>query len=62
MDVNIARIERQQRKSWYIIHLEQMLKKGSVCEVVIEYAGNITSNETVGFYKSAYMDTDGRKQ
>ncbi|XP_032667689.1 aminopeptidase N [Odontomachus brunneus] len=60
-NVNVARIERQQRKSWYIIHLEQMLKKDSICEVVIEYTGNITSNETAGLYKSAYMDSDGRK-
>lgn len=62
MGVNIARTERQQRKSWYIIHLEQMLKKGSVCEVAIEYAGNITSNETVGLYKSAYMHSDSKTQ
>lgn len=62
MSVNLARTERQYRKSWYIIHLEQMLKKGSVCEVVIDYAGNVTSNETAGLYKSAYMDSEGRKQ
>lgn len=62
MDVNIARVERQYRKSWYIIHLEQMLKKGSACEIDIKYSGNITTNETTGLYKSTYMDTKGEKQ
>lgn len=62
MDVNIARTEWQSRKSWYIIHLEQMLKKESICEIDIKYMGNITTNETTGFYKSAYMDSEGRKQ
>ncbi|XP_014485888.1 PREDICTED: aminopeptidase N [Dinoponera quadriceps] len=61
MSVNIARTELQLRKSWYIIHLEQLLKKGSVCEVTIKFTGNITSNETAGLYRSVYMDTDGRK-
>lgn len=62
MDVYIARTERQYRKSWYIIHLEQMLKKGSGCEVDITYAGNLTTNETTGLYRSAYMDSKGQKQ
>ncbi|XP_011162237.2 aminopeptidase N [Solenopsis invicta] len=57
---NVARTERLTRKSWYIIHLEQMLKNGSVCEVDITYFGNFTTNETTGFYKNAYMDTEGR--
>ncbi|XP_011882031.1 PREDICTED: aminopeptidase N [Vollenhovia emeryi] len=59
---NIARTERQTRKAWYIIHLEQMLKAGSTCEVDITYFGNLTLNETTGLYKSAYMISDGRKQ
>jgi len=59
---NIARTEKQTRKSWYIIYLEQMLKNGSACEVDITYFGNLTTNETTGLYKSAYMDSDGRKQ
>ncbi|KAL6427644.1 hypothetical protein ACFW04_008841 [Cataglyphis niger] len=61
MDVYIARTERQRTKSWYIIHLEQMLKNGSACEVAITYSGNLTTNETIGLYKSAYMDTMGQK-
>ncbi|CAL1682755.1 unnamed protein product [Lasius platythorax] len=61
MDVNIARTEYQRPKSWYIIHLEQMLKNGSACEVDIKYSGNLTTNETTGLYKSAYMDSEGRK-
>lgn len=61
MDVNIARTERQKQKSWYIIHLEQMLKNGSACEVDITYYGNLTTNETTGLYKSAYTDSDGQK-
>ncbi|KAL6259505.1 hypothetical protein P5V15_009423 [Pogonomyrmex californicus] len=59
--IYIARTERQDRKSWYIIHLEQMLKNGSACEVDITYFGNLTTNETTGLYKSAYMDIEGRK-
>ncbi|XP_077262142.1 aminopeptidase N isoform X3 [Temnothorax americanus] len=58
---NIARTERQSKKSWYIIHLEQMLKEGTSCEVDITYLGNLTLNETTGLYKSAYLDSDGRK-
>ncbi|EFN67471.1 Aminopeptidase N [Camponotus floridanus] len=61
MGVNIARTERQKQKSWYIIHLEQMLKNGSACEVDITYYGNITTNETTGLYKSGYMDSGGRE-
>ncbi|KAM0725601.1 Aminopeptidase N [Formica fusca] len=61
MKVNIARKERQRFKSWYIIHLEQMLKNGSACEVDITYYGNLTTNETTGLYKSAYMDITGKK-
>ncbi|XP_072760401.1 aminopeptidase N [Anoplolepis gracilipes] len=60
MDVNIARTERQKQKSWYIIHLEQMLKNGSACEVDITYYGNLTTNETTGLYKSTYMDSEGQ--
>jgi aminopeptidase N len=59
--LNVARTERQNKKSWYIIHLEQMMKNGSACEVDITYFGNLTTNETTGLYKSAYMDSDGRK-
>ncbi|KAG5316288.1 AMPN Aminopeptidase, partial [Pseudoatta argentina] len=58
---NIARTERQNRKSWYIIYLEQMLKNGSACEVDITYFGNLTTNETTGLYKSSYIDSEGRK-
>jgi aminopeptidase N len=58
---NIARTERQSKKSWYIIHLEQMLKEGSACEVDITYFGNLTLNETTGLYKSSYIDSEGGK-
>ncbi|GAB1859229.1 Aminopeptidase N [Camponotus japonicus] len=61
MGVNIAKTERQKQKSWYIIHLEQMLKNGSACEVDITYYGNITTNETTGLYKSGYMDSGSRE-
>lgn len=62
MGVNIARTERQYRKSWYIVHLEQMLRKGSICEIDIKYSGNLTTNETTGLYRSAYVDSEGREQ
>lgn len=61
MDVNIARTEHQKPKSWYIIHLEQMLKNGSACEVDITYKGYLKTNETTGLYKSFYLDSEGRK-
>lgn len=54
MDVYIARIERQEKKSWLIIHLEQMLKNGTVCEVHILYNGNLVSDENTGLYRSTY--------
>ncbi|XP_011688674.1 PREDICTED: aminopeptidase N [Wasmannia auropunctata] len=57
---NIARTERVTRKAWYIVYLEQMLKNGSACEIDITYFGNLTTNETTGLYKSAYMDSKGR--
>lgn len=62
MDVNIARREHQKPKSWYIIHLEQMLKNGSACEVDITYKGRLKNNETTGLYKSFYLDSEGQKQ
>lgn len=61
MDVNIARREHQKPKSWYIIHLEQMLKNGSACEVDITYKGRLKNNETTGLYKSFYLDSEGQK-
>jgi hypothetical protein len=39
-----------------------MLSNGSACEVDIAYTGNLTTNETTGLYKSAYMDSESRKQ
>ncbi|XP_012234176.1 aminopeptidase N [Linepithema humile] len=56
MDVYIARIERQEKKSWLIIHLEQMLKNGTVCEVHILYNGSLDTSENAGLYRSTYMD------
>lgn len=62
MDVYIANWALQKQKYWLVVNLEQMLKNGSVCELDVTYKGNITTNETNGFYKSAYIDSDGRKQ
>ncbi|KAG7187593.1 hypothetical protein KM043_016661 [Ampulex compressa] len=62
MDVNIARIERHSRRPWFIIHLQQMLKQGSSCEVHVTFMGNLTTNETSGFFKSEYIDSDGKER
>lgn len=63
MDVNVARITRP--NSWpssYAIHLEQMLKKGSSCEVDLVFTGNLTTDESSGFFKNEYIDANGNKQ
>lgn len=63
MAVNVARVSR--RSSWpssYAIHLEQMLKKGTSCEVDLTFTGNITTNDTSGFFKHEYTDANGQKQ
>ncbi|XP_020279836.1 aminopeptidase N isoform X2 [Pseudomyrmex gracilis] len=60
MDVYIANWALQKQKYWLVINLEQMVKNGSVCELDVTYKGNITTNETTGLYKSAYIDSDGR--
>ncbi|XP_050476325.1 aminopeptidase N isoform X1 [Bombus huntii] len=62
MAVNVARVSR--RSSWpssYAIHLEQMLKKGTSCEVDLTFTGNITTNDTSGFFKHEYTDANGQK-
>lgn len=63
MGVNVANVELpNSKKQFYTIHLEQMLKKGSSCEVDISFVGNLTTNETSGFFKTEYMDARGIKQ
>ncbi|XP_006615840.1 aminopeptidase N [Apis dorsata] len=62
MDVNVARITRP--NSWpssYAIHLQQMLKKGSSCEVDLIFTGNLTTDESNGFFKNEYIDANGKK-
>ncbi|XP_071858487.1 aminopeptidase N [Bombus fervidus] len=62
MAVNVARVSR--RSSWpssYAIHLEQMLKKGTSCEVDLIFTGNLTTNDTSGFFKREYTDASGQK-
>ncbi|CAL7933658.1 unnamed protein product [Xylocopa violacea] len=62
MDVNVARVNRpDSRKPWYTIHLEQMLKEGSTCEVDMSFTGNLTTNKTTGLFKSEYTDASGNK-
>lgn len=60
--VDIARTEKHPRRPWFIIHLQQMVKTGTVCEVEIKYNGKINTAETLGFFKSEYLDSEGRKQ
>lgn len=60
-DVNIARTELPRPESpRFIIHLEQMLKQGSSCEVMISFTGNLTTNETSSLFKAQYPAADGR--
>ena len=62
MGVNVANVELpNSKKQFYTIYLEQMLKKGSSCEVDISFVGSLTTNETSGFFKTEYMDARGNK-
>ncbi|XP_029035079.1 aminopeptidase N isoform X2 [Osmia bicornis bicornis] len=57
MDVNVARVNLPNwRKPWYTIHLEQMLKKGSSCEVDISFVGNLTADANRGLYRKEYLN------
>ncbi|XP_012251447.2 aminopeptidase N [Athalia rosae] len=59
--VNVARTERHAKRPWYIIHLEQMLKAGSSCEVDITFSGNMTVNATEGLFRNRYTDSSGQQ-
>ncbi|KOC69113.1 Aminopeptidase N [Habropoda laboriosa] len=62
MDVNVARVTLpNSRKTWYTIHLEQMLKNGSSCEVDLNFIGNLTTDDTRGLFRSEYLDSNGTK-
>ncbi|XP_043264680.1 aminopeptidase N [Colletes gigas] len=62
MDVYVAWVEPPtQKKPLYVIHLEQMLKEGTVCEVDLNFTGNLTTEETNGFFKREYTNYDGEK-
>lgn len=57
MDVNVARVNLPNwRKPWYTIHLEQMLKKGSSCEVDISFVGNLTTDANRGLFRKEYLN------
>ncbi|CAB0036685.1 unnamed protein product [Trichogramma brassicae] len=57
--LKILKIERNPRK--LIIHLENMLKRNTTCEVDITYLGNITTNDTSGLFMNYYMDAAKQK-
>lgn len=60
MDVYIAKVEPPtEKKPLYVIHLEQMLKEGSSCEIDISYTGKLYTNESTGFFKRLYLDCEG---
>ncbi|XP_017760428.1 PREDICTED: aminopeptidase N [Eufriesea mexicana] len=62
MDVNVARVKvPTSRKPLYSIHLEQILKSGSSCEVDITFIGNFTTDKSRGFFKNEYTDNNGKK-
>lgn len=62
MDVNVAKVNLPNSwNPWYTIHLEQMLKKGSSCEVDISFIGNLTINKATGLFRSEYLDSSGKK-
>ncbi|XP_076247604.1 aminopeptidase N [Calliopsis andreniformis] len=62
LDVNIASIDHPTPKKYMlIIHLEQILKNGSSCEVDINFYGNYSTEETAGLVKTEYSDAYRKK-
>nr|XP_050853795.1 aminopeptidase N [Vespula vulgaris] len=61
LEINVAKTELPTwKKFWYVIHLEQMLKEGDRIELDINYTGNLTTNETSGFFRNEYVDSEGQ--
>ncbi|KAK2586542.1 hypothetical protein KPH14_011433 [Odynerus spinipes] len=60
LDTSIAPTPQTWKKPWFVVHLQQMLKQGNRYEVEMNFVGNLTTNETSGFFRSEYVDLDGQ--
>nr|XP_033335064.1 aminopeptidase N [Megalopta genalis] len=62
LNVHVLRVEQPTAKRpKFVLQLQEMLDKGTVCEVSIKFTGKLITNETSGFFKSEYIDSDGQK-
>lgn len=62
LDVHVLKVEQPTAKRpKFVLQLQEMLDEGSVCEVSIKFTGKLITNETSGFFKSEYLDSDGQK-
>lgn len=49
------------RKPRYVIHLQQMLKKGNKYEVSMTFEGNLLTTENTGLFMNEYVYAEGQK-
>lgn len=59
--VEIASTSEDAERQFYILHLKNNLKQGSMYEVYMEFLGSLT-DQLAGFYRSSYTDGDGNKR
>lgn len=54
--LKIKRIDRLPKKPMLVIYLTEMLKRGSQCELEIQFGGRIFDHSAEGLFKGNYFD------